>query len=300
MAGIDINRTTAGVQLPRPVANEIWANVLEASTVMQAANTIPLPGAGLTIPMITGEPVAAWVAETNEKPVSRHTVSSKTMTGYTISVIEPFSNQFKRDLPGLYRQLVQRLPAALSRRFDETVYGVTAVPGSGFDTLGGAPTLTLPASPTLPQVLAVVTAVAAAGGDVSDWIVTNPLYASLLGSINAATGQQYFTLGQRPDGALAPTIFGAPVRKTKAAFRTSTTVGDDTGIAGDFAGSAYVGTVEGVSISVSDQATINDGGTQLNLWQRNMFAVRAEIELGFIVRDVNHFVRLTDGTVDNP
>lgn len=300
MAGIDLNRTTSGVQLPRPVSSEIWSNVLESSAVMQASNTIALPGAGLTIPMITGEPVAAWVAETNEKPVSRHTVSSKTMTGYVISVIEPFSNQFKRDLPGLYRELVKRLPAALAKRFDETVYGVTAVPGSGFDTLGGAPTLTLGATPTLPQVLSAVSTVAAAGGDISHWIASYPLYASLLSSINPANGLQYFTQGQAPDGKLASTIFGAPVLRTRGAMKTSTTVGDDTGIVGDFANSAYVGTVEGVSISVADQATINDGGTQLNLWQRNMFAVRAEVEVGFVVRDVNQFLRLTDGVVDNP
>ena len=49
-------------------------------------------------------------------------------------------------------------------------------------------------------------------------------------------------------------------------------------------------------MSVSDQATINDGGTQLNLWQRNMFAIRAEIEVGFRVRDLAHFVKLTDAT----
>jgi hypothetical protein len=58
------------------------------------------------------------------------------------------------------------------------------------------------------------------------------------------------------------------------------------------------GTVEGVQISISDQATLNDGGTAINLWQRNMFAVRAEVEIGFRVRDVNHFVSINDGTAD--
>jgi hypothetical protein len=47
-------------------------------------------------------------------------------------------------------------------------------------------------------------------------------------------------------------------------------------------------------VSVSDQATLDDGGTQLNLWQRNMFAVRCEMEVGFRVRDTDRFVRLTD------
>ena len=45
------------------------------------------------------------------------------------------------------------------------------------------------------------------------------------------------------------------------------------------------GTVEGVKIDISDQATLTVGSgssaTQINLFQQNMFAVRAEIELGF-------------------
>jgi HK97 family phage major capsid protein len=297
---VDINRGTTNVPLPKQISGEIWSNVLEASTIMQVSQTLPLPGAGLTIPMITGEPVAAWVNETDEKPVSRGTVGSKSMKGYTIAVIVPFSNQFKRDLGSLYGALVQRLPAALAKRFDETVYGVTAVPGSDFDTLGGVPQISFGATtPTLAQVLSVATAIAAAGGDLTHWIVSNPLYASLLGAVNPSSGLQYFTQGQQPDGTLASSIFGAPVSKTKAAMKKSTTIGDDLGFAGDFSG-AYVGTVEGVSVAISDQATINDGGTQINLWQRDMFAVRAEIELGFIVRDLTQYVRLTDGVVDTP
>ena len=32
---------------------------------------------------------------------------------------------------------------------------------------------------------------------------------------------------------------------------------------------------------MSNQATLTIGGSQVNLWERNMFAVRAEIEVGF-------------------
>ena len=42
------------------------------------------------------------------------------------------------------------------------------------------------------------------------------------------------------------------------------------------------GTVEGVKIDLSDQATLTDGDDTINLFQQNMFAVRAEIELGFV------------------
>ena len=299
MAQVDVRRGTTGVQLPASISAEIWSNTLEASAAMTAAGTIPLPGNGLTIPQITGEPTANWVLETEEKPVSRPTVSSKSMTGYTIAVITPFSNQFKRDLSTLYSALVQRLPAALARKFDRTVFGVDSVPGSGFDTLGSAPALSVDATGTFGDVLAVLGAVAANGGDVTDWVVNQELYSLLLTAVDPQ-GRQFFTANQQPSGQLASSILGANVIKTKSPFKSSTSASDDTGIAGDWKGSALVGTVEGVQVSVTDQATINDGGTALNLWQRNMFAVRAEIEVGFVVRDINNFVRIQNPTVDTP
>ena len=52
----------------------------------------------------------------------------------------------------------------------------------------------------------------------------------------------------------------------------------------------------GINLAISDQATINTGTEQVNLWQRNMFAVRVEAEVGFVVRDAAAFVKLTDAT----
>ena len=50
--------------------------------------------------------------------------------------------------------------------------------------------------------------------------------------------------------------------------------------------------MEGVQIAIADQATLDDGGTPINLFQQNMFAVRAEIEVGFRC-DTTVFNKLT-------
>ena len=55
------------------------------------------------------------------------------------------------------------------------------------------------------------------------------------------------------------------------------------------------GTVEGVKIDYSSDATLVDGNTTINLFQQNMFAVRAEIEVGFRA-DTSVFNALTDAT----
>ena len=297
MAVGDVKRTTSGVNLPASVSAEIWGGVQETSAVMAASRQIALPGAGISIPIVTGDSAANWVAEGAEKPVSHATLGNKTMTPYKLAVIETFSMEFRRDLPALYGELARRLPNALAKKFDETVLAGTA-PGSGFDVLSGAPSLTVDGTGTYADLVAVFNAVAAAGGDLSAWLASPSLQGLLLGSTDTL-GRPLFISDANGTGVVG-NILGRPVYATRRTLKSSTTVGDDTGVAGDFARSAIYGTVEGVQVDVSDQATVNDGGTQINLWQRNMFAIRAEIEVGFIVRDVNHFVRITDGVVDTP
>jgi HK97 family phage major capsid protein len=295
MAAGDLKRSTSGVVLPAQVSAEIWSTTQEQSAVMAVSRRIALPGSGITIPIITGDSSADWVAESAEKPVSHATVSSKAMTPYKLAVIETFSMEFRRDLPALYGELARRLPGALAKKFDETVLAGTA-PGSGFDVLSGAPALTVDGTSTYADLAAVFSAVAAAGGNLSHWIAS-PAFEGLLLSQVASDGRPLFVPDATTQGRVG-SIFGRPVYSTRGNLAASTTVGDDTAVAGDFANSAIYGTVEGVQVDVSDQATVNDGGTQVNLWQRNMFAVRAEIEVGFVARNEDHFVRITDGAID--
>src|SRR5690606_23173049 len=128
---VDISRQTTGVALPSELSAEIWGNAVEASLVMSTARRIEMPGTGITVQSITGEPVAGWVAETGAKPVSRHTLASKAITPHKLAVIEPFSDEFRRDLPGLYSELARRLPYSLAKKFDETVFS----DGTGYSSL---------------------------------------------------------------------------------------------------------------------------------------------------------------------
>ena len=89
-----------------------------------------------------------------------------------------------------------------------------------------------------------------------------------------------------------PMILGAQVRQSKGAYIANTASADAVvGFAGDWTQAVY-GTVEGVQIAISDQATLTDGGSTINLFEQNMFAVRAEIEVGFRC-DTTVFNKLT-------
>lgn len=296
MAGIDINRTTSGVNLPPAVSSEIWSTAQEASAAMQLSRQMTLPGSGVSVPIITGDAAADWVDETAEKPVSRATLANKVITPYKLAVIEPFSNEFRRDLSALYNELARRLPGALAKKFDATVFGLDAgAPGSNFDTLGAAAAVGI-GGKTYTGLVAADQAVATGGGLLNGWALSPQARGLLLGAEDG-NGRPLFINNVQTDGAV-PALLGAPVFQTKGVYLADADAGGagtaaQLGYTGDWTSAMY-GTVEGVQVSISDQATINDGGTSLNLWQRNMFAVRAEIEVGFRVRDIAHFVKLTD------
>ena len=66
---------------------------------------------------------------------------------------------------------------------------------------------------------------------------------------------------------------------------------------GDWSALKY-GFAEKISIRRTDQATINDGGTQVNLWQNNMEAMLVEAQFGWVITDKSAFVAYEDKVTD--
>lgn len=287
MVSIDINRTTT-ISLPGSVSGEILQKTQESSAVMALARKIPLPGLGVTIPVITGDPEAGWVGETEKKPVKRGTLATKQMQPYTLAVIVPFSNQFRRDVPALYDQLVQRLPGALAKKFDQTVFGAVKAPGSNFDTLKACTAQSILTN-AYSGLVAADADIAAHDGILNGWVLAPQGKAILLNAVDG--NKRPLFINSVAEGAV-PMILGAQVRQSKGAY-TANTASDAAvvGFAGDWSQAVY-GTVEGVQIAISDQATLTDGSTTINLFEQNMFAVRAEIEVGFRC-DTTVFNKLT-------
>lgn len=285
MAGINMNRTTEGVVLPVEVSSEIWGKTVENSAVMAASRQIALPGGGIEIPIITGEPEAGWVNETDPKPVSEHTLASKKIQAYKLAVIELFSDEFRRDLPGLYAELVRRLPYALGRKFDQTVIGGVSAPGDNFDTLASAPTAEVDSANLYASLTGAYGTVAAGGGRLSHWI-SAPAFEGTLLSATDGFGRPLFTADATTANRVG-SMLGAPIIGSDGLAEGTL------GFAGDFARSAVWGSVEGIKVDIRDNVAIERDSSVISTWQRNMFAVRAEIEVGFRVVDDQRFVKLT-------
>ena len=287
MSGVPTNRTN--ITLPADVSNEIIQKVQEESAVMALARQIVLPGRGTAVNIITSDPAADWVGETDAKPVSDPGLSTKILRGYKLAVIVPFSNEFRRDAAALYDAIVERLPRALAAKFDATVFGNGSAPGSDFDTLGGVTAQAIGGTLTYAGLVAADGDIATNGG-IMNGVVLAPQGKSILLSATDNDGRPLF-INSVAEGAV-PMVLGAKTLQSKGAYKTGTP--NQVGIVGDWTQAVW-GIVNGIEIGYSSDATLVDGDTTINLFQQNMFAVRAEIEVGFRA-DTNCFNALTDAT----
>ena len=290
LVGTPTNRTS--IDLPVDVSQEIIQKTQEESAIMQLARQIPLPGRGAAVNVITSDPEAAWVGETNAKPVSNPGLATKILRGYKLAVIVPFSNEFRRDVATLYDAVVDRLPRALGAKFDATVFGNGSAPGSDFDTFASVTAQAIGAD-AYAGLVAADGDVAAHGG-ILNGIVLAPQGKSILLSAVDRDGRPLF-INSVAEGAI-PMVLGARTLQSKGAYVAGTSPAPNkVGIVGDWT-QAVFGTVEGVRITYSEDATLDLGnGTLINMFQDNMFAVRAEIEVGFRA-DTSVFNALTDAT----
>ena len=206
-----------------------------------------------------------------------------------------------RDAAALYDALISRLPGALANKFDKTVIGAVAKPGENFDNFAlctAQSILTSGGNTTYGGLVAAYTDIAEHNGAVNGFGMSPAGIGILLGAVDS-TGRPIFTAGAADD--FSGRILGAPAVESRGLYKAGAAAADSepavpaiVGVAGDWTQAVY-GTVEGVKIKFADQTGLTINSTQVNLWEHNMFAVMAEIELGFRA-DTNCFNLLTGAT----
>lgn len=290
--GTPINRSN--IQLPNAVSAEILQKTQEASIVMRLARQIPLPGNGVQIPVIASDPAAEWVTETGTKPVSTPTLDKKIMQAHKLAVIVPFSNEFRRDAAALYNALIARLPGVLAEKFDQTVFfGPASGTLANFDNLSAVTGYDLGATgaSTYAGLVAADGAISTQGGVMNGIALAPQGKSALLGAVDGENRPLFNTVTENG----ITRVLGAPVLISKAAYKAGTSgsgaTPDVVGIAGDWNHAMY-GTVDGIQIRYSSDATLAVSGGTINLFQQNMFAVLVEIEVGFVA-ETAYFAKLT-------
>lgn len=273
----DINRGTSGLSLPKEVSDVIIQGAIAQSAVMKLAQRIYLPGRGLAIPVITGDPTVSIVNEACEKPVSNSTFSTKNMVPKKFAVIETFSKELVRDMPALYDALINRLPGAIAKAVDYQAFTQSAL--TGFDSLVNAQTIST-GSNFAEKLQNGIKAIATDGYRMTGIAASALAEAEIQTAVNGL-GMPLF-IENIQDGKLGR-IYGADVVPCAAISGC---------IAGDWS-KAYYGIVDGINIDFSDTATLNDGNSGLiHLWQRNMVAARIECEVSFVIADDDAFFQI--------
>ena len=293
MAVHDINRSTTGVYLPPEISNEIWTKTQEASAVMQLATQMPMAGSGVTVKMITGDPVANWVGETGTIGTSKGTLAKKEITPYKMGVIIPFSYEYLRDDNRMYEELIARVPGVFAEKFDGTVFGKYNKPGTNFDQLSGCAGVDIKSDPWAGLVSAD-RLIAENNADINGYCLS-PKARSLFLGAKDGNGRPLF-VDSVAQGNI-PMLLGNPTYRSKGVYlagEKSSNKPEQLGIAGDWT-SARFGMVDGMRIFIATQGTLpgTENSEEINLLTDEMVAVRFTMEIAFGVKDTNDFVKLT-------
>ena len=189
--------------------------------------------------------------------------------------------------------MIARLPGVLAKTFDSTCFfGPASGSLANFDNFSACTAQNI-GSNTYSGLVAADGDIATAGG-VMNGILLSPQGKAVL--LSAVDGEYRPLFNTVAESGISK-VLGADVHITSAAWKEGAGSGtsqrpDFIGVAGDWTHAMY-GTVEGVRIDISKDATLkmSDDST-VNLFQQNMFAVRAEIEVGFVA-ETQYFNALT-------
>jgi hypothetical protein len=270
--------TTGGFSgfLNRDQSAPIFNKAAQQSVVQRLARQIPLGINGQSIPVVTGNLTAGWVAEGAQKPASAGTMSLKTM--------DPKKLNFIRD----------DVARAFAVAFDAAALHGTSTPFSTYvDQTSNSVefTGTTPAFTSVwPDLNSGLSLLVNAGKDATGWALDSRFEPVLNGAL---------------DSSNRPLFIESPLTETAGPIRQGRLMGRDAfvgpgvyaatgkiyGYLGDWTQAAW-GTVGGISYDVSTSATVTVNGSLVSLWENNLVAVRAEAEYGFLVNDTASFVKL--------
>jgi HK97 family phage major capsid protein len=292
--------------LSREMAAPIFEEAAKASVVQRLVRQIPLGANGKSIPVVTGKMSAGWVAEGAQKPASKGALGLKTMDPKKLAAIAVVSAEVVRANPGGYMTLIRsQIAEAFAIAFD-----LAALYDKGPDgSAGGGPFSTWVAQTT--KAIQLGSTAQSAGG----------IHADVVAGLSLLVNDGKKLNGFALDDITEPTFLGAvdttgrpiyidtPLDETTTAARPGRLLGRASymsdGIAeavpgtpetaytvafgGDWSQAAW-GVVGGITYDVSTEATVTINGALTSLWEKNLVAIRAEAEYGWLVNDPESFV----------
>ena len=282
------------------LAGPIFDEAAKGSAAMSLIREVPLGASGQAFPIVTSKPTANWTPEGAQKHTTEASLGLVKMEPKKLTAIAVASQEVIRANPGGYSETLKGLLAdAFARAFDLAVFHNKGGDGNG----------TAPFDTTLAATTKTLTLGATAGANTYDDLV-KAMGLNLQGTPKKPVNGFAFDTGFEIDLLNAKDTAGRPLFAEAAytgalpALRSGSVLGrpsylhenvglDKTvGFAGDWTKAAW-GTVGGITMDVSTEATVTIGGQLVSLYENNLVAIRAEAEYGFVVADKDAFVKIT-------
>lgn len=275
-------------------AQAYFEDARRQSVVQQLVRQVPLGINGQEIPVTTSKPTAGWVNEGDRKPSSAGGKTLQTITPRKIAAISVVSAEVVRANPGGF---IEDLRADIAEAF-ALAFDAAALHGT--DSPFGANNYVAATS----KSVELGAAAAADGGVYAD---VNEGLSLLVNDGKRLRGTAFDVLAEPIfNGAVdlngRPLFVDSPTVENSATIRSGRLLGrpsfigegvadgDVLGFGGDWSKAVW-GVVGGISYDVSTQATVTLNDELVSLWEHNLVAVRAEAEYGWLVHDVDAFVK---------
>lgn len=302
--------------LPKNLVGPIFDKAQENSLVLRMGQQIAVSYGETVIPTTTKRPEVGQVGNgtTNEqreggvKPLSGTAWDTRSFSPIKLATIVTVSEEFARTNPqGLYTQVQSDLAYAIGRGIDLAVFhGKQPLNGAalaGIDTnnvlANTANAVNFAADPATSIYDDLITGydLVADQHEFSAWAV-DPRFRGTLVKAGAVRDVNGNLADPRGVNLAAQTgdVLGFRAEYGRA-------VGGDLGAAadsgirvlgGDFSQLRY-GYADQIRVKVTDQATLTDGnGQTVSLWQTNQVAILIEVTFGWIVGDLDAFVKFTN------
>lgn len=280
--------------IPAEQGGLIIEDIIKGSTVMKLAKNEPMTAPKKNFSFKAKGPGAYWVNETEVIKTSKVEWLTASMQAEKVAVIIPFSKEFLRyTAKDFFNEVKPLIAEAFYETFDTAALFGTNSPfsahGSGQSIFGGAT--------TAGNVIAL-----GSGTDLQDEVF------DAMALVEAG--------GFTPDGATATTAFKQNLRRAKdgQGNRLYSNLNDLEGMAlayakpegfdtekaaallGDWDYARY-GILQGIEFAVSEDAQLSSvvgaDGNPINLFERDMFALRATMHIGYMNVKPEAFAAIT-------
>jgi HK97 family phage major capsid protein len=300
--------------LPKTITSEMFSKAQENSLVLRLGRRIPVSFGETVIPVNVKRPEVGQVGtgttnaqrEGGTKPLTGVAWDSKVMQPIKLATIVTVSEEFARTNPqGFYSQLQSDLGFAIGRGIDLAVFhGKQPLTGGALQGIDSSNVLnnttkivntdTVNNNNLYDELITAYSLVTADDFDFDGWAVDTRFRPRLIqeGAERDVNGNLVNPLGLSLNGTVGnilgfPANYGKAVRGDLGAATATTTQM----IGGEFQQLAW-GFADNIRYKVSDQVTLTDGTNTISMWQTNQVALLVECTFGWVVNDLDAFVKI--------